>query len=288
MQVEHVGSYSGDTWIDKEVKLFKAGSEHGTGKNGSTFTDVADALVVFGGESDVWGGTWAAADLNSTTFGTGYIADINNLTGPGSNVQIDAHWCNVHFTLPAGVVMAMTAGTAINKAGADNDWSNPGNAATIKNRSRATSTTSVGTPNTDFLEISNFAGLQDIPDGATIDGIRLRIHKLKSFGTAATDESIRLMTSTGTYVGSDKADTSTGWPTGVGGWTVYGGSADTWSASLTAAQVKASTFGVAIQADGYDSGVAAVVEIDAVELTVWYTEASGDGEAAQMIQMVTA
>lgn len=106
----------------------------------------------------------------------------------------------------------------------------------------------------------------------TINGITVEI-KRQSFGGVGTkDSSIRLLIG-GAANGSDKASGSN-WPSASLQYATYGGAADTWGLSPTAAQVNASNFGVAIVAQ--DDTFSTLAKIDYVRITVTYTAASGN------------
>ncbi len=277
---EHRVSIAGVSIILDDAKMRKADVEEGTGKTGVTLTTNVDQTNVLGGPSDLWGGTWADTDPNDVDFGCGFSYDY--VSGPGgSNAQIDAIECKVTFTLPDGIAMGISSGTVISAAGSGSSWNNPTNTQGTRNKLFATQDL---TDTSEFLECSNFAGLSDVTDGATIDGIRVRVRK-RMDGPDVKDASIRLGTSTGVFVGNDKADAVTLWPifSTQGDWVEYGGLADDWSASLTADQVKASTFLVAISAIAASGSHG---QVDAVEVTVAFTEVTGDRAVISMMQTV--
>ena len=117
-----------------------------------------------------------------------------------------------------------------------------------------------------------------IPAGATINGITVKIERYNSFVPDATsitivDNAIYLTKDGSTTVGSNKSTGAT-WQSSDNNTTVdFGGSADLWGTTLTAAEVNASTFGVmispALTFDNSDSGSS--VNIDQVTITVDYT-----------------
>lgn len=126
--------------------------------------------------------------------------------------------------------------------------------------------------NFDTGEISDgiYASNYGFSTSGTIDGIQVEIINF-SDGKAWEYEDIVLGTAQGTRVGSDKADSTQAAPTSDPGSTTdsWGGTADTWGASLTSAQVNASTFGVEFC---WQAGTDNVhPSIDFVQVTITYT-----------------
>lgn len=111
----------------------------------------------------------------------------------------------------------------------------------------------------------------DVPSGSTINGITVSVIRKNNGGAYdITDSTVKLINGAGTVVGSNKA-LGSAWSTATNGETVvYGGAADTWSASLTDADVIDTDFGILIVADDsyscYDTA-----EIDYVTVTINYT-----------------
>lgn len=94
-----------------------------------------------------------------------------------------------------------------------------------------------------YLQCTQF-DFSAIPDGAQINGIELSFKRLNTGSADAFDLTIKLVKN-GTITGNNK---SVGATWSVAEETVtFGGASDLWGVSLTAADVKASNFGVAIQ-----------------------------------------
>jgi len=129
---------------------------------------------------------------------------------------------------------------------------------------------------TDYLRATNFS--VDIPAGATIDGIEVRYDKWRAgggFGEEIRDNHIYLVKS-GSVIGgcTDKADTSTNWPTSdTDTYTNYGAAADLWNCNLTESDVEDSTFGVELSAQCVGGFLTAASRVDHVQIKVYYTEA---------------
>jgi hypothetical protein len=109
-----------------------------------------------------------------------------------------------------------------------------------------------------------------IPDGSTINGIIVRIHRYCAAG-GAKDYRVQLLDAAGALVGDNKADTVNAWP-GTVTDKGYGGSTDQWNASPTAAMVKDADFGVAVSVlatvDNTD------IYADVIEVDIYYTAPS--------------
>lgn len=96
-----------------------------------------------------------------------------------------------------------------------------------------------------YLQCTQF-DFSSIPDGAQINGVELNFKRLNTGSADVFDLTIKLVKN-GTISGDNKSVGAT--------WSVteqtvtFGGSTDTWGLSLTAADVKASNFGVVIQAE---------------------------------------
>ena len=151
-------------------------------------------------------------------------------------------------------------------------WSNPDRiVASDNSRTTINNLASLATTGTLISSQHGFS----IPDGATIDGILVEIERHGTSGASdgIEDSSIRLATG-GSAVGDNKATTAT-WPTvGAETYATYGGSADTWGRSWTAAEINASTFGVQLVAVNADAATRDA-RVDHVQITVYYTEAGG-------------
>ncbi len=116
------------------------------------------------------------------------------------------------------------------------DWVSPGNIVS----DNATDATVVGgASGSDYLVARNF-NFSAVPANATITGITVRV-EASEHSTSTESLSARLQDASATLVGSTKANTISG--TGKAVYT-YGGSADTWTASPTAAMIHDPDFGV--------------------------------------------
>ena len=124
---------------------------------------------------------------------------------------------------------------------------------------------SAGTETTQYARLP-IGDVSSIPSTATIDGIKVELER-RELNTIdnVIDASVRLYKDGTGFVGSDKADTLTEWPTNDTIKT-YGGPSDLWGTAWTRNEVVNDLeFGIAVNAD---QGRAL---IDYVKITIYYT-----------------
>jgi hypothetical protein len=129
----------------------------------------------------------------------------------------------------------------------------------------------------DGIYASNFG----FTTSGTIDGIQVEVLNWTTQNTAQYEDVV-LGTSLGTRVGDDKEDSTVLIDSSdTGSYDSWGGASDTWNASLTSAQVNASTFGVEFcyQAQANETQIA----IDHIRVTVTYTPAVGGTTKQQSV-----
>lgn len=146
-------------------------------------------------------------------------------------------------------------------------WTNPTNALS-NNASRATCALAQNAQG-NYLKLTGFGF--SIPSGATINGITVRIDRLKSgFSNQVRDNRISLSRA-GAVESTNKAVATNYTTSDV--TVTYGGSADLWSASWSADDINHADFGVFISCkeNNVDTGTAAV---DYADIQVDYTEAA--------------
>jgi hypothetical protein len=164
------------------------------------------------------------------------------------------------------------AGTGANEVlSGSTNWSNPGNIA-IDDTTNAQSNPAKG-GNTAYLNASNFGFSLG---SATVQGIEAKLTRYRDSGsTTIYDYTIQLLVG-GTRSGSNKADTTTNWPTAAAD-VVYGGDDDLWGLSLTSADVDGSDFGLSIRV-GPNAGITnRLCYISHVWLNVTYEPAGNPG-----------
>ena len=123
---------------------------------------------------------------------------------------------------------------------------------------------SVGT--THYLKATNFGFA--IPNGATINGIKVEIKQLDN-GNDATESSVKIVKG-GTISGNNKS-TGANLPDSLT-YVEYGGSTDLWGLSWTASDVNASNFGVV-----FSVVQSSAVGVDHIRITVYYSEMIASG-----------
>lgn len=165
-----------------------------------------------------------------------------------------------------GLVLA-GAGAAVDDGG--EAWVNPGNIVASDGSKAAVNLFSVGAISDQL--ISSQHALSSVPDGATITGIIVRIEREVAIDTqTVVDHTVRLTKNGSTPVGDNKADTVTDW--GLGDTNIdYGADDDLWGTTWTAAEVKASTFGVIFKNQKTaGSSLTTTCRVDAIWINVHY------------------
>jgi len=156
----------------------------------------------------------------------------------------------------------------------DEPWADPDNAKTSNN----TYTTNATLKNdlSDYLRATNFT--MGVPAGATIDGIEVEVERKTDVGQFPVDDEVFLRKTTTGQVGSNYAS-ATKWPTSDATET-YGGAADKWGTTWSAADVNHADFGLdfAFLAEGDD----ALGSVDHVQIKVYYTAAGPSGTNTQI------
>lgn len=153
-------------------------------------------------------------------------------------------------------------------------WNNPTNA---QGAADTTVATCVGMgadfATHDFLKCTNFGfSSSDVPVGNIISVVEVKITRKGATvsGSATAVDVILKLVIGGSIVGTNKADTSTSWPTTLTAAT-YG--TDLWGNSIAQTDVVASTFGVALMAGALGLGTA-TGSVDSVEIRLTYSAPS--------------
>jgi len=156
-----------------------------------------------------------------------------------------------------------TSGTFI--AGANIDWTNPGNTTNTGDTNYATAVFG-GAANTDNLLGSNYGFA--IPSGAIINGIELSVRRMTSAtnGGRITRDNVVSLVKGGVVTGNNKA-TATAYTTAFVTAT-YGSATDTWGTTWTPADINAANFGAVLSVNANNSLTASV---DHLRITVYYT-----------------
>ncbi len=168
-----------------------------------------------------------------------------------------------------------TAAASTHRPGlSQNSWANPANAEGSSAYATCTLYGSNGNVNqSDFLSLTDFAGLNAIPSDATITGIVVSLKHGRTSGTSAVyDDTVVLLGLVGLVANHAPAYAAAnawpGSPTAIS----YGTSADVWNVLPTVAQLQASGFGVKIACQCTQTpGTGATIELNSVVVTVHYT-----------------
>jgi hypothetical protein len=156
-------------------------------------------------------------------------------------------------------------GTGNFVAGANIDWTNPGNITNTADTNYATAVFA-GAGNTDNLQGSNYGFA--IPTGAIINGIEVSVRRMTSAtnGGRVTKDNVVSLVKGGVVTGTNKA-TVTPYTTSFAVAT-YGSSIDTWGTTWTPANINAANFGAVLSVNVNNSLTATV---DYIRITVYYT-----------------
>ncbi len=145
-------------------------------------------------------------------------------------------------------------------------WTGPGNITTAG--SPYATALIGGGATTNYLQATNYNFA--IPSGSTINGITVAINRMASGPSPSnvSDNVVNLIRG-GSVTGNNKA-TGTAWPVSLETAT-YGGSADLWGSSWTAANINGTDFGVYLSAYNGNVGGTRDVTVDTIQVTVNYT-----------------
>lgn len=169
-----------------------------------------------------------------------------------------------------GLVFA-SAGANVNDGGST-AWATPGN-ITASDSARASCLRTASGTSQLLRATFSFATGDLVPAGATITGVVVRVER--SYSSSAPPQQVRdsalRLTKDGTnMVGDNLADTTTDWPLNSDANVDYGGAGDLWGTTLTAAEVRAATFGVMLKVA--HTGVTSInPRVDAILMNVLYT-----------------
>lgn len=157
------------------------------------------------------------------------------------------------------------AGTGANYGSSDIAWSNP-NEVTAVDGVAATCAISL-VQQSRPLRATNFGFT--IPSAGTVTGIAFTVRLRASLANGLKDRTVMLVLN-GSTIGTAKTR-DVYWPTSFTDVT-FGGAGDLWGASLTPAQVNDATFGLTMGAGNMNQPSTTTAYIDAIWLTVYYTE----------------
>ena len=251
---------------DSTIKLVQAGTISGNNLADSNNWSAAGAEKSWGGATELWGLSLSSSDIENSGFGVAISA-----TWPvaGTGVfEIFYVKITVHYTVPVTREWAMRAlvqaepeycGTAADDATVGTvAWTNPTDA---QGNTDATTTAALDSAEeSHYLKCTNFGF--SIPATADVIGIKV---DADTTGSSAEifDGTVKLVVG-GSIVG-DNQESAVSWSGGLRSW---GADNSLWGNTITAANVNASTFGVALSAESTADTKTAAVK--SVAVTVWY------------------
>ena len=196
--------------------------------------------------------------------------------------KLTSTFCVLLLLVLCSSLQAQTAATSL-RAGSVTNTTNPGSGISwinptnvqMENGTFATAYISGANKATNFLDATNW-GFQTInstaanyiPANATINGIQVSIKRRKTLSGSVRDVKVILLKA-GNETGTAKV-VSTSWPT-TNAAIAYGNEVDLWGATLTAADLINSGFGVRIGAKN-KGRKAAQAEIDHIRITVFFNQ----------------
>ena len=164
------------------------------------------------------------------------------------------------------------ASTAVNDAGTGTlAWTTPGN-ATATDDSKASVALTKNTGISNYIKATGFGF--SVPSNARIDGITVEWEKSDNLdgGTGETqDNAVRIVKTDA--IGATDLSNISNWTT-TDTFVSYGGAANLWGDTWTAADINGSTFGAAISAKNVKvsgGGAATTAYVDSVRITITYT-----------------
>lgn len=156
------------------------------------------------------------------------------------------------------------AGSGTNVSRGFTAWANPSRITVDQGNATSSNSASIGSTGvggSDYLVGSSFGFA--VPSGSTIDGV---VFETRQLGTVAA-VNVQLQDDYAALTGSSKSYTASG----ASSIKSLGSSSDVWGATLTPTIVNDPDFGVRI----WNTLTGNAMRLDAVWLTVYYTEASG-------------
>ena len=298
------------TWQTCWVQTTKADFDAGTKSNIDTSTSPGDAkLTTTGGGSvtlrpnangdttqlnrDGGSSNWSRVDETSSdgdssyvySTGSGEAHDLYNLGDTSQTGTINSVIVHSRMRQVAGSSTSAgpnNAGTGTDVSGVGTlTWSDPGNIS-IVGSPYATSTGGASAI-THYLEGTDYSF--NIPSGATINGIQVTINRASTRAGNCTDptnliacagfvDNIVSLIKSGSVTGTNKAVTTTIWPTSLTTIT-YGSASELWGTTWTPADINNTNFGVAFSAKVTASALSnKTATVDYMYITVYYTYTS--------------
>jgi uncharacterized protein DUF6701 len=88
---------------DAAMRLVKGGTIQTTDRSSGTTYTTGDVVETHGSPTDLWGTTWAAAEINAANFGAAFAATKANGGGNSHAISVDHIQITVYYSIPAVV-----------------------------------------------------------------------------------------------------------------------------------------------------------------------------------------
>lgn len=147
-------------------------------------------------------------------------------------------------------------------------WSSPGNVAADDGTEATITAATFDSPDISQILVASNFGFANV--AGTVNGITVEIDRRSIISGSGADFRVQLANGTtfASLVGNNKAATATVWPT-TSTVATYGGAADMWGTSLTAADITRANFAVFLSASAKIAN--ADIGVDFIRVTVTYT-----------------
>lgn len=264
VKIERYKSGSG-TIITNKVRLVNSfGVISGSSVTSYSPWGTSDSEQTLGGPEYKWGlnpgdYTFTADGANDPDFGV--VVGARGLNSTPGNAHVDRIQMRLHYTVvPGGLSDDDTIGD-------NKPWSVPNNAAVSDNQYTSVSgLLSSGQDESHYLRAENFGF--NIPSGATIDGIEVKVERSKVGSGAIITNKMRLLWHG--VIGGTSLTSYSQWGTSDSEQ-IFGDPTDLWSRTWTPVDINRDDFGVVFGAkEIFDSSTGAYV--DRVQIRVWYIE----------------
>ena len=178
-----------------------------------------------------------------------------------------------------------TAANDTSRAGTNIDWLNPNNI--FADDGVFADIVNDGVTNaSEYIKGTNYGFT--VPSGSTINGIEVTIKRRRtnpSGGPVVNDALLYLIKGGTIQTGWTNKASGTNWPI-INAAVTYGGPADMWGGTLSASDVNASNFGVALAIDLLDGSTTVQASLDSMTITVYYTPPTSVGTGAALLMMM--
>lgn len=253
--ISGVGSKNKGTWWLVRFEVTGSTIRHKVWRESEAEPGSWDAS---GSDSDYTSGWIGLAGTSSADWWVDWISVGTNGDSPDYPDEYGLY--NASAIAVAGAGSEYQGGTGVTQ------WTNPGNIVSDNGAYAVASFGTTGNPSY-YLAGSSFG--HSIPGNAVITGVAAGIEIRRSGGSVGSSAIGKArLSNAGTLVGVEKSPgTGFSWDSDNLVW--LGGPFDTWGASLTPAQINASTFQAAIQATRISSS-SRDHEVDYILLKVWY------------------